>query len=147
MKDVLKEAPFFRTPYNYDRDFASDASALHCEDPTMTMQQFAEESDINTIVRRFGIGVEMPQNFKMPSYGDFTDAVTDFHTAANMVIEADNAFMTLPANIRARFYNDPQNLLEFLADEGNLDEARRLGLVNPAPIVEPPASDPGTVAT
>ena len=46
---MANKAPFLRTPYNYDTVAASNESGLGCEDPTLTQQQFAEESDINTI--------------------------------------------------------------------------------------------------
>lgn len=114
---------------NYDTNAESDKSAIHCEDPTLTQQQFVEESDINYIAERYGLTGEMPQVLDLPHYGDFSE-IFDFQTAQNQVIEAKRQFMTLPAKIRARFRNSPQELLEFLADTDNKDEAIALGLVN-----------------
>lgn len=125
---------FIRTPYNYDTDAASLAAGHRNDEPSMTKQSFAEEADINTIVRKFGLTGELPPNgVRMPDYGDFTDAVNDYQTALNAVIAADEAFMQLPAETRFRFGNDPQRLMEFLAKKENLDEARKLGLAVPAP--------------
>lgn len=56
------KGPFLRTPYNYDMNAAGDESGLRCEDATRAQQQFKEESDINTIVARFGLTGEMPDN-------------------------------------------------------------------------------------
>lgn len=133
----MAKPPFVRSPYNYDMDAASLESGTRCEDPHLAQQQFLEESDINTIVERFGLNGEMPASPVVPTYGDFTE-VRDFQSAMNAVIAAQSSFMELPAKVRARFGHDPQQLLEFLADGSNRKEAEALGLVNPAPVPEPP---------
>jgi len=38
--------------------------------------------------------------------------------------------MRLPADLRARFDNDPAQLIQFLENSDNKDEAIKLGLVN-----------------
>jgi phage internal scaffolding protein len=126
--EVKMDKIFLRTPYNYDTNAASDAAGLKCEDETLAQQQFAEESDINTIVERFGLTGELPPARTVPQYGDFT-GVIDYHSALNSVIAAQQAFNGLPAQMRARFENDPAQLLAFLGDEANRDEAVSLGLV------------------
>lgn len=132
---------FLRTPYNYDTMEASNESGLACEDPSLAQQHAKDETDINTIVRRFGLTGELPSGVRAPQYGDFTDA-TDYHSAMNAVIAANNAFMQLPADVRTRFNNDPGAFVDFCSDEQNRDEAKRLGLIvgssdepvtNPAP--------------
>lgn len=128
------KAPFVRSPYNYDMDAASLESAVVCSEESLTQQQFLEESDINTIVERFGLNGEMPTSPVVPQYADFT-GVTDFQSAMNAVVQAQANFMELPAKVRARFSNDPQQLLEFLADAGNRKEAEVLGLVPESPPV------------
>ena len=127
------EVPQFRTMWNYDRDAASLESALFCPpEEGMTQAQFAEEADINEIVRRFGLTGQLPENVRVPVSGDFT-GVYDFQTAMNAVVEAEEAFMELPGELRARFANDPQRLMEFMADDKNREEAVKLGLVNKPP--------------
>lgn len=126
-------AEFLRTEFNYDRDAASRLCGLDCPEETKTQQNFREECDINVIVKRFGLTGEMPQNWRMPSSQDFSEAVTDFHTAANMILAAEDRFMELPAEMRAKFDNDPQRLLDFLEDAANIDAAREMGLVPPLP--------------
>lgn len=123
------EAPFVRSPYNYDVNEASDASGLKCPEPTLTQQQYAEESDINFIADRYGLTGEVPTVLQLPKYGDFS-GIYDFQSANNAVIEARRQFMTLPAKLRARFENEPQRLLSFLEDPENREEAIFLGLVN-----------------
>lgn len=126
-------------PFNYDADAASAATGLRCIEPTMTQQQFREEVDINTILRRFRLTGEMPSDVRMPTYADFTD-VYDFHTAANAVAQAREAFETMPANVRTRFHNDPGEFVDFCSREENRAEAARLGLIPmPKPAETPPA--------
>jgi phage internal scaffolding protein len=125
----MKKVPFLRTPYNYDLDAASNESGLHCEDASLTQQHFKDECDINNILRQFNVTGLLPENTLSPRYGDFT-GIGDYHTALNRVIAAEDEFMALPAQIRSRFDNDPANLIEFLENSDNKDEAIKLGLVN-----------------
>lgn len=121
---------------NFELD--SIDTGLECLDPTLAQQQFKEESDINTIVDRFGLNGEMPQVLNLPQYGDFT-GIFDYQTAMNLVVAGREEFMKLPAKMRARFHNDPAELLDFLADDDNKDEAIKLGLVKaPDPVPESP---------
>ena len=66
--------------------------------------------------------------------GDFT-GITDFQSAMEAVVRAQGAFNDLPANVRARFRNDPAEMLAFLEDGKNREEAVKLGLVSPPPEV------------
>jgi phage internal scaffolding protein len=124
----MKKVPFLRTPYNYDPDAASNESGLHCEDATLAQQHFRDECDINNILRQFNITGLLPEAPLSPRYGDFT-GIGDYHTALNQVIAAEDEFMSLPATIRARFENDPAQLIEFLDKSENKDEAIKLGLI------------------
>lgn len=124
------ENAFVRSASNYDVDEASLDSGLFCPpEEGVTQQQFAEEVDINTIVKRFGLTGELPDVVKIPQSGDFT-SVVDFKSAMDAIRSAEAGFMELPADLRARFENDPQRLMDFMENPGNLDEARKLGLVN-----------------
>lgn len=129
--------PFLRTPYNYDRDAATLLHGLVNLEPTRTQQQFKDECDINVIVERFGITGQLPEHVRVPVDGDFT-GVTDFQSALNLVMEAERAFMEFPANVRERFQNDPGQLVAFVSDPGNLEEARKLGIARPAPTPKAP---------
>ena len=120
-----------RSPYNYDTDAASIESGLACEEPTLAQQHYKDECDINTILERFNVTGMLPQNPISPKYGDFS-GITDYHSALNKVMSAMEEFDNLPAQIRARFDNEPQKLLEFLEDESNRPEAEKLGLVEKA---------------
>jgi len=64
--------PAIRNRYNYDRRENSENNALYIdstkEEENLTKQEFAEEVDINTILRRFNITGQLPENVRMPTY-------------------------------------------------------------------------------
>lgn len=138
--------PFVRNPYNYDVDAVSRETALFCEDDSLTVQSEAEDADINTIVKRFGLTGQLPSDVRMPMSGDFS-GVSDYHTAVNMVMAADSAFMEMPADVRKRFNHDPASLIEFMENPANRDEAIRLGLVMPQAPVEASGAPVASAAT
>ncbi len=144
---MTKKAIFLRTPYNYDTDAASNESGLACEEPTLAQQHYKEECDINTILQKFSITGILPEAPLSPRYGDFS-GISDYHTALNRVIAAQDEFDGLPAQIRARFDNDPAKLIEFLDDEANRPEAEELGLVDrvAAEVVEATQNTPEKAA-
>lgn len=126
---------FVRSANNYD--VATRETAVICEVPetgSRVQQHLKDETDINTIVRRFGITATLPTTFKAPLLGDFV-GVTDFHTAMNAVREAQESFMSMPVELRQRFGHDPQALMTFLNEPKNEEEARKLGLLKPKPEV------------
>lgn len=133
---MRKREIFVRSAFNYDADVVSNETALTCEDDSLAIQSAEEESNINTIVRRFGLTGELPNDVKMPQSGDFTN-LPDFHTAMNIVRKTQEEFLRVPAELRARFGNDPQAFMSFVEDENNRDEARRLGLLKAVDLVEP----------
>jgi phage internal scaffolding protein len=135
IKDLPAAPVFMRTQYNYDHNAASNASGLSCQEPTRAQQHHKEECDINEILRRFGKTGQMPVNMSEALYPDFTDAV-DYHTALNQIIASEREFDLLPATLRKRFDNDPANLVYFMQDKKNYQEAIELGLIN-APKTEP----------
>ena len=95
-----------RAGFAYDVDKASEEAAIDCSaevEPSRTQQHFAEEVDINTIVRRFGLTGELPTNVPQVLQGDFTN-VHDFQSAMNLVVAAREAFMEQPAEVRARVF-------------------------------------------
>lgn len=113
-----------------DFDDESKRTGLACHDKTLAQQQFKEECDINTLVERFHLTGEMPQLAELPSFQEFT-GIFDFQTAMNTVRQANETFMSMPAGLRARFHNNPQEFLEFTSNKDNLPEIEKLGLLAP----------------
>jgi phage internal scaffolding protein len=141
---ITKKSVFLRTAYNYDHNAASNESGLACQEPTRAQQHHKDECDINVIVKRFGITGKMPVNQSEARYGDFT-AAEDYHTALNRIIEAEDDFMALPAEIRTQFDNNPANLIGFLNDPANKSEAEKLGLINTTSSYSEPVNTQETV--
>lgn len=130
IEEFIPNPPFVRNPYNYDTMAASDESGLKCKDPSLTSQSFKDECDINVIIDRY---VRSGEPLPLPDirdYGDFTGAL-DYHSSVNQILAAQASFMALPAKVRSRFNNDPGQLLEFISDADNIEEARKLGILAP----------------
>lgn len=119
---------FVRNPYNYDSDMLSLETSLECKDESLTEQEHAEEADINYIADRFMRTGEIPQVLNLPTAGDFS-GIFDFQSAMNTIVQAKQEFMNLPAKTRARFENDPAQLIAFVQDETNREEAIKLGFI------------------
>lgn len=119
----------FRTPYRFRGD-PTEVGTIN-EEPSMTNQAEAHDTNINLIMKRYGATGQLPrvQNAEA-QYGDFS-GVSDYKTALDSVIHAKEQFQALPATVRARFGNDPANLLAFVGDEANRTEAEKLGLLQP----------------
>lgn len=122
-----------------------DPFALYCDEPSLTQQHFSEECDINEILRRSAISGQLPVNDKVPMYGDFTVVPKSLLESFALIKQANDLFMSMSWQVRERFANDPQRMIEFLNDPKNRDEAVKLGLVKPLPkadvVAEAPASD------
>lgn len=107
----------------------SERYALVNTEPSLTHQCFQDECDINTILDRWQkTGVLEHENKFHGQYGDFISA-QDYHASLNAVLEADEAFSTLPSSIRARFENDPAAFLDFVNNPSNRDEMIQMGLL------------------
>lgn len=140
--DYPQEPPFIRSAYNYAVDAVSFETGLYCADESLAQQHMAEDADINTIVRRFGLTGHMPVGVKLPSYGDFT-GIVDYRSALEAVQEAEDSFYELPADLRARFDNDPQLYLDFASNPANQEEIYDLGLADrPRPAASSPVDVP-----
>lgn len=116
-------------------------AGLVCDDPSRAVQADMVDADINVIVKRFGLTGTLPQSLRMPEYADY-DAIFDFQSAQAVILQAQEQFMTIPADIRARFENSPQLFTEFVLDPKNVEETVRLGLAvaRPPKVEEPPPS-------
>lgn len=108
---------------------------------SMTRQEFAADSDINVLMARYEKTGVWPLSHpgREPKYLDLSD-VPDFHSAMQLVIEAQEAFMLLPAAARREFDNDAGKFVAFAEDPANLERMREWGLAPPAP--EVPHSGP-----
>lgn len=126
---------------NLEEIRARERSPLICTGESRTEQSHKSKVNINTIMRRYQKTRLLPNRGNQGFYGDFSN-VEDYHSCANALLAAEDAFMSLPATLRKQFANSPEKLLEFLADENNRDQAIELGLIpKPEPEYTEPAPD------
>lgn len=114
------------------------------DEPSMTQEQFQEQSDINYIMSRYEKTGEI--NLKNSGIGKYMNIIglPDYKESLELINAAADSFMELPAIVRKRFSNDPAELIEFLQDKTNKDEAISLGLIPqpPPPPLPPPLPPP-----
>lgn len=97
---------------------------------SMAKQSFKDEADINNLVARFdrtGVWSDKPAT-RQPRYGDFTSG-EDYRDIQNRIAAIKEEFAELPSDLRRQFNNDPSEMLDFLADPENAEEAIELGLL------------------
>lgn len=120
-------------PYGFYAGRDTSVFAIHFdgdEGKSCTSQEHAEDADINNIMARY------VKTGTVPMYLDRDVLEGDLHTMSyhemqNVIADAHSAFASLPAVVRARFDNDPAKYVDFVADEKNVEEARKLGLLSP----------------
>lgn len=142
----------FQSKYSYDSTNISGMAFDQAhEDATgypvasMTLQQFKDEADINMLLARFAqtgsyydpASIAANASSRQAMYGDYSDLPT-YQEAQQIVIESEAMFDALPSSIRARFGNDPANLLDFVNNPDNVDEAIKLGLLSAPALEEEP---------
>lgn len=103
---------YLRQMRAYDAAAESLKSALDTGSVSLVQQHLVDEVDINTIVRRFGVTGHLPAGVPGGVFGDFS-GVVDYEDAVAKVDRAREGFMTLPAEVRERFGNDPGRLVGF----------------------------------
>lgn len=107
---------------------------------SLTKQSHIKECDINEIMKRFErTGLVEHANTHQGDYGDFTFVPENYQEALQLVQNAQQMFLTVPAKVRQAFDNDPGRFLAFVQDPTNEDKMREMGLLPP---VEPPKTEP-----
>lgn len=119
------------------------SAGISFEQPSLTDPSGAAEADINYIIRKYETTGSLVDPLsvdtsRVPAFADVSSrAASDYQSALNKVIRARQLFDDLPASVRRRFGDDPKEMLRFIGDEKNREEAIQLGLiVPPAPAPE-----------
>lgn len=132
--------PHIKSPYD-----PSNPVQVQFTEPSMVKRAFKDECDINNIMARYQkTGLLEHVQTHQGRYGDFSD-LPDYQTALNTVIQAEEAFGSLPSSIRKRFGNDPSEFLAFVQDAENREEMQRLGLI-PSPEQKKKGADATDIA-
>jgi len=112
--------------------------------PSLTKQSFKDECDINNILKKYrNTGLITHVQTARQGYGDFS-SITDYQSAMNAVLAAQEAFLELPAEIRERFGNDPMTFVQFIDNPANVNAAVELGLKPKSDAVQTPAGPAGS---
>lgn len=123
------DLPFFKTPYNHDREAESDRTALLCNDQSLTKQEFKEETDINTILNRF-LKTGEPPPMALPEHFDDLSGRRTYFEMQTQLAEANARFYTLPASTRADFANQPAQWADEVVlrlEKGDVEGLRDIG--------------------
>lgn len=115
--------------------------------PSLTQQSGKDDADINVIMRRFGATGGMPVGLAGAVYGDFS-GIVDLEDALALVERAEAGFMSLPAELRQRFQNDPVRMARF-ASSVSPEEFERVFLQadKPGSVSSKPLEGSGSAAT
>lgn len=139
----------FSTPYT-ERVRVSPLSDL----PSRTMQQFADEADVNVLIARYQKtgSFYSPLNPRQgeprrPMFEDLA-SLPDVEEAQAALIEAQDIFASLPSSVREQFANNPAEFVSWAQNPANLPTLAKLGVIElpdqeaptgadqPAPAVE-----------
>lgn len=112
-------------------------------DKTLTEQNHKERVQIQNILHRFTkTGMLTHVNSLQGTYEDFPTAL-DFQTMQNIIANAKSMFESIPAQIRAKFKNDPAVFLEAVHDPSMRENLLEMGFSEDH---LPPAEGPGPEA-
>lgn len=119
----------FANAYTQKDERGKNWATVNTED-SMTQQADAKDADINVIMAKYQVTGQMPQVLMKPLFGDFSDT-PDYRKAVETIREAEEAFLQIPAKIRAQFGNDPGEFIKFATDPNNKEELTKMGLTKP----------------
>lgn len=94
-----------------------------------TRPEFKDECDINLTMAKYVKTGQLPTLIKTnPQYGDFSSGC-DYQEAHNLVLRAQEQFMSLDARVREKFANSPKLFLDWANNPANAEEMAKLGLI------------------
>lgn len=113
---------------------------FHSGDQVITKQSHKQECDINNILKQYQrTGIINHINRNQPQYMELPDQL-DYQQSINTILQAQDAFASLPAVVRNHFNNDPAAFLAAFTDPAQSDYLRDHGFLNPKPDQAPPPS-------
>lgn len=96
-------------------------------DKQLTDQSHKKSCDINNIVKQFAKTGQLPDNHKVPTYGDFSEVPT-LETAFDVAHAAQEMFYQLPSTLRKLIDNDASKLEAFVLNDENKEICQKYGL-------------------
>lgn len=83
---------------------------------SMTRQDMAEACNINVIYAKTQRGEIVLSSNVMPEFGDFTQ-LDSYDVALEKIMEAEEAFASLPAKVRRLYNDDPKTYYDKMLEE------------------------------
>lgn len=112
-----------------------EAKGLDTGTESKVQQHLQANTDINSVVGRYkatgllrSTQASLTAKSTQPVFGVYP--YDDFQDAYNHIQRVKEDFMRLPARVRARFDNNPANVVRFVDNPGNAVEAIKMGLFN-----------------
>lgn len=100
---------------------------------SLTQQNFKKEADIkNIIMKHDRTGIVSHVARGVAQYGDYSET-NEYREAMDLINQATTSFMTLPAQVRSMFDNDPGAFFEFATNPENDQKMIDLGLKEAPP--------------
>lgn len=106
-----------------------------------TRQSELAGTDVNNILAKYLTSGTLPVEGRQAFFADVSE-MPDYRTALQQIQMADRAFNALSAKVRARFDNDPAQMLDFVSNPDNRDEMIELGLIEKPGEAPPGESSP-----
>lgn len=130
----------------YKRKKAQRRPATKNTEPSLTDASQAKATDVNYIMSQYlKTGDKRLLEKRAGQYADLSQ-IGDLSEALMQIQIANEAFMDLPAQLRARLNNDPVLFIDYLNDPANKEEATKLGFFKALPevSVDPSMANPDT---
>lgn len=125
----ILEIPFWKTPYNFDFDQEVKETSTIPDPESKTDQTFTDDSDINTIVKKIGLGLAVVEPLNPAQFG-VQNKMTYVEMQAHLA-EHRAHFYNLPPDVREEFQNDParwsDQVVEHLKSE-DFEALERIGI-------------------
>lgn len=113
--------------YGYFDD-VPNKERLYTGKDSKVQQHQRDQCDMRMIMKNFLKTGEITHiNNRSMKFLDTTQA-TDYDRSLQILLDAEEAFYQLHVDVREKFHNDPREMMQFMNDPSNLDEAIKLGL-------------------
>lgn len=125
----------FRTPYKNHVKVVKDFT----DSESLTQQSEAEFTTIRAYIDKYTrLGVlGNPARISEAEFGDFASLPRDYGEAVELVQSVNEAFRALPAQVRARYGEDPARFANALSDPAEIAALAAEGLIqSPEPQAE-----------
>lgn len=96
--------------------------------PSMTNAELGFECDINNIVNGYTHTSFAKSDFSS-KVGGLKFSPEDYQNAVYELAKAKSLFEELPSQLRQKFHNRPEEMLQFISDSKNTEECIKLGLM------------------